>query len=437
MAKKLQTAPAGLHGELTIPGDKSISHRAVMLGAISHGQTTIHHFLAGQDCLSTVKAFQQMGVQVRRDGDTVTINGHGIDALKAPQQPLEMGNSGTTTRLLMGILAGRPFSSQLIGDDSLQKRPMARVSQPLQAFGGQVVLSKTHTLPAKVIGHPLHHANVVMKVASAQVKSALIFAALQADGPSTIQEVLPTRNHTEIMLNQFGADVATDGLIITVHDHPHLTGQEVEVPGDMSSAAFFLVAGAIVPHSKLTLSHVNLNPTRAGIVRVLEQMGAKLTIEEVPSAGEPLGNLTIESSQLTPIKLGADDVPAVIDELPLVALLASCANGQSKITGAQELRVKETDRIKTVVQELRKLGVSVQELPDGMIINGQPQWRIQNAQLDSYGDHRIGMMDAVAALKANQPLTLVGADAINVSYPGFFDDLTGLIGGSNDDDSLN
>lgn len=429
MARELQPAPAGLHGELTVPGDKSISHRAVMLGSLAHGQTTIDHFLAGQDCLSTIKAFQQMGVAINQTGDQVVIAGHGIDALKAPAKPLDMGNSGTTTRLLMGILAGRPFSSQMVVDQSLQNRPMARVSEPLKDFGGQVELSSQNTLPAKIIGHHLHHADVVMKVASAQVKSALIFAALQADQPSTIQEVLPTRNHTEIMLNQFGADIRTSGLSIRVVPHPHLRGQKVEVPGDMSSAAFFLVAGAIVPHSRLTLKHVNLNPTRTGIVKVLQQMGAKLTIEHLPSSGEPLGNLTIENSQLSPIKIGAAEIPALIDELPLVALLAACADGQSKITGAQELRVKETDRIKTVVQELRKLGVAVKELPDGMIINGQPQWQVKDPRLTSYGDHRIGMMDAIAALKAKPGLTLSGADAISVSYPGFFNDLEQLIGG--------
>lgn len=429
MPQQLQSAPNGLHGELTIPGDKSISHRAVMLGAISHGQTIIHHFLDGQDCLSTVAAFQQMGVTIKRTGKTIIINGQGIDALSAPAQPLNMGNSGTTTRLLMGILAGRPFNSQLIGDASLQKRPMARVSQPLKSFGGHVELSTHETLPAKIIGHSLHHADVQMKVASAQVKSALIFAALQANETSTVTEVLPTRNHTEIMLNQFGAEIATNGLTITAHPHPHLVGQEIEVPGDISSAAFFLVAGAIVPHSKLTLNHVNLNPTRTGIVKVLKKMGAKLTIEHLPSTGEPLGDLTIESSNLSPVTIGAADIPALIDELPLVALLGACANGQTTITGAQELRVKETDRIKTVVQELRKLGVHVKELPDGMIIDGQSQWQIQNNQLDSYGDHRIGMMDAVAALKSPEPLTLTGAGAVSVSYPGFFNDLQSLIGG--------
>lgn len=426
--RQLHPVPTGLHGSLVIPGDKNISHRAVMLGAISEGPTVIDHFLEGADCLSTVKAFQDLGVEIKHHQNQVIINGHGIASLKPSQQPLDMGNSGTTTRLMMGILAGRPFTTKLVGDASLQKRPMKRVSQPLAEFGGEIQLTSDGTLPATVIGHELHHANYQMKVASAQVKSALIFAALQADEPSTIQELLPTRNHTEIMLNQFGAEIETAAdHLITVQPHPHLVGQEVEVPGDISSAAFFLVAGAITPHSNLTLHHVNLNPTRTGIITVLKKMGAQLMINPLPSSGEPLGDLTIQTSSLKPVTIGAPDIPAVIDELPLVALLATCANGVSKITGAQELRVKETDRIKTVVQELRKLGVQVEELPDGMIITGQPAWQIKSDQLDSYGDHRIGMMDVIASLRASHPLWLNHESAIRVSYPGFFADLKRLI----------
>lgn len=429
--KKIQPIRDGLHGHLVVPGDKSISHRAIMLGAISHGQTTINHFLAGADCLSTLQAFRDLGVIIEQQDQSVIVHGQGINALKSAPHALNMGNSGTTTRLMMGILAGRPFSTELIGDDSLQKRPMKRVSEPLQQFGGEVQLTDQGTLPAKVVGHQLHPIDYQMTVASAQVKSALIFAALQANGPSRIKELLPTRNHTEIMLNQFGADIQTsEDHTITVPDHPHLTGQTVEVPGDISSAAFFLVAGAIVPHSELTLEHVNLNPTRTGIVDALQKMGAQMTIQQLPSSGEPLGNITISTSSLRPIEIGAADIPAVIDELPLVALLAACANGVSKITGAQELRVKETDRIKTTADELRKFGVEIEELPDGMIIHGRPQWAIQNQQLTSYGDHRIGMMDVIASLRADQAMQLSGEEAIAVSYPDFFADLGKLCGGN-------
>lgn len=436
--KKLLPARMGLHGSLLVPGDKSISHRAVMLGAISEGETEISHFLTGEDCETTIKAFQALGVRIEQAGTNVRVEGQGLANLKAPAQPLSMGNSGTTTRLIMGILAGSSFSTTLIGDQSLQRRPMRRVSEPLKEFGGEVQLTADGTLPATIIGHQLHGAKYEMKVASAQVKSALIFAALQAKQSSIIVEKLPTRNHTEIMLHQFGAHIRTvDNKVIIVDPGEKLVGQEVTVPGDMSSAAFFLVAATIVPHSKVTLKGVNLNPTRTGIIDILQQMGAKLSIEEQFSTGEPSGDITVENSALRPIHLTDEDIPAVIDELPLVALLAACSDGQSTIRGAQELRVKETDRIKTVIAELRKLGVQVKELPDGMVIDGRSSWDIQDPQLDSYGDHRLGMMDAIAALKADQPLQLAHEDAVAVSYPGFFADLATLLGGAHHDNGLN
>lgn len=427
--KELAMAPNGLSGRLTVPGDKSISHRAVMLGALAKGETRIRHFLPGQDCLTTVKAFQDLGVRIDREGENLLVHGQGLNGLKAADKALDMGNSGTTTRLFLGILAGSSFVSQLIGDASLSKRPMKRVSQPLAKFGAEIALSPAGTLPATVKGHKLRGAEIQLEVASAQVKSAAIFAALAADSPSTIIEKLPTRNHTEIMLRQFGADITTEADNLTIHVQPgqELLGQEVEVPGDMSSAAFWLTAGAIVPNSKVTLSRVNLNPTRTGIVKVLEQMGAKISIEQVPSKGEELGNLTIETSQLAPVKLTAADIPAVIDELPLVALLAACADGSSEIRGAEELRVKETDRIKTVSQELGKLGVEITELPDGMIIKGRKNWQVKDDTLDSHGDHRLGMMAAIAALKSDKPLRLANEDSISVSYPGFFSDLEKLV----------
>ncbi|MGM9905943.1 3-phosphoshikimate 1-carboxyvinyltransferase [Lactobacillus sp.] len=427
--KELAMAPNGLSGQLTVPGDKSISHRAVMLGALAKGETRIKHFLPGQDCLTTVKAFRDLGVRIDREGEKLVVYGQGLRGLNPANKALDMGNSGTTTRLLMGILAGSFFASQLIGDASLSKRPMKRVSQPLAKFGAEIALSPAGTLPATVKGQKLHGAEIQLEVASAQVKSAAIFAALAADSPSTIIEKLPTRNHTEIMLQQFGADIRTEADNLTIHVQPgqELTGQEVEVPGDMSSAAFWLTAGAIVPNSKVTLTRVNLNPTRTGIVKVLEQMGAKIAIEQVPSKGEELGNLTIETSQLVPVKLTAEDIPAVIDELPLVALLAACADGTSEIRGAEELRVKETDRIKTVSQELGKLGVEITELPDGMIIKGRKNWQVKDATLDSHGDHRLGMMAAIAALKSKQVLKLANEGSISVSYPGFFSDLEKLV----------
>lgn len=427
--KRIQPAINGLHGNLIVPGDKSISHRAVMIGAISQGTTEINHFLTGEDCQTTIQAFRDLGVQIEENNDSVLVKGVGFSGLKKPKKSLNMGNSGTTTRLMMGLLAGSNFSTQMVGDNSLEKRPMKRVADPLKEFGGEVQLTTAGTLPATIIGHKLHHARYQMQVASAQVKSALIFAALQAESPSTIIEKLPTRNHTEIMLNQFGADIQTiNQKEIIVNPCSNLIGQQINVPGDISSAAFFLVAGVIVPNSRLTLKRVNLNPTRTGIIKVLQKMGANIQIENIPAKGEPLGNITVSTSQLKAIDIGAEDIPALIDELPLVALLAACSEGKTTITGAEELRVKETDRIKATATELRKFGVGIQELPDGMIIQGCDNWKVADTELDSHGDHRIGMMDVIASLKVSQTMNLHRDEAINISYPGFFEDLAELRG---------
>ncbi|USS88279.1 3-phosphoshikimate 1-carboxyvinyltransferase [Fructilactobacillus hinvesii] len=430
--RKLTAAPHGLHGELAVPGDKSISHRALMLGAIAAGATTIEHWLAGEDCLHTLQALRAVGVTIERHGTTVTVQGQqGAARFNAPHAPLEMGNSGTTTRLLMGLLSGTTFTSTLMGDDSLQRRPMERVTHPLAELGVQIELSSAGTLPAQVHGGPVHGGTVQLEVASAQVKSAVLLAALNAQTPTVVVEKLPTRDHTEIMLRQFGADLTTaaDQRTITLQPQPHLTGQTVVVPGDLSSAAFFLVAATIVPHSEVRLINVNLNPTRTGILRVLEQMGADITITPLPTTGEPRGDVLVRSHSLRPIQLTAPAIPAVIDELPLVALLAATAQGTSTIRGAAELRVKETDRIAVLKTELTKLGVTVTEYPDGLAITGRPEWQPQTTTLDSHGDHRIGMMLAVAALRSSTPLSLENDAAVAVSYPQFFTDLEHLRGG--------
>lgn len=427
--KTLKGKPAaGLHGELVVPGDKSISHRGIMFGAISEGQTTLTHFLTSADCLSTLNAFKQLGVPIEREGTTVKIQGVGLHGLKASDQPLDMGNSGTTTRLIMGLLAGQPFDSTLIGDASLSKRPMKRVSVPLAQMGAEIDTTDGH-LPVTVKGTKLHAVNYQLKVASAQVKSALILAALQAETPSTLIEQLPTRDHTERMLTAFGADVQTadDGVTITVQSQPHMTGQTMTVPGDMSSAAFFMVAASLVPGSKITLKDVGLNKTRTGLLEILQQMGGKVTINTTPTDGEPIGDLTIEAANLKPIEIGKEQVPAVIDELPLVALLAAKANGVSKVTGAEELRVKETDRISAIVQEFKKLGIAIEELPDGFVIDGRQPWHVTDTELDAHDDHRIGMVLGVAALLVDTPLTLKGAESVGISYPEFFDDLDQLL----------
>ncbi|MFT8837825.1 3-phosphoshikimate 1-carboxyvinyltransferase [Liquorilactobacillus satsumensis] len=428
--KKLTThLQHGLNGALAVPGDKSISHRALMLGAIAQGTTTIKHFLSSADCLSTLRAMQDLGIKITRDGDNVSVEGKGLTGLKKPEHPLNMGNSGTTTRLLMGLLAGQSFETELFGDTSLQKRPMRRVSEPLAEMGASILTTSTGTLPAKVIGKPLHGAQVKLKVASAQVKSALILAALQAKTPSTIIEKLPTRDHTERMLQEFGAQIETaaDHLTITVQPQPRLLGQTVIVPGDISSAAFFIVAATISKHSEIVLKNVNINETRTGILSVLQKMGGNLQLENKSTGTEPAADLRVKYATLSPIQLDEKEIPAVIDELPLVALLAACAHGRSILRGAQELRVKETDRIATVALELRKLGVLVQELPDGLIIDGRPAWDINDPILDSHGDHRIGMMMAIAALRSPEALALKKPEAIAVSYPTFFSDLESLI----------
>ncbi|ETY74659.1 3-phosphoshikimate 1-carboxyvinyltransferase [Lactiplantibacillus fabifermentans] len=427
--KKLSTQPKnGLHGQLAVPGDKSISHRVLILGAVSHGTTTVHHFLTAADCLSTLTALRALGVPIEQAGSTVQVTGRGWHGLTAAKQSLDLGNAGTGTRLLAGLLAGQSFDSTLIGDASLSQRPMQRVATPLAALGAQIDLSAGH-LPMRIHGQNLHATHVQMTVASAQVKSALILAALQADGPSTIMETLPTRDHTERLVRAFGGDVQTAGdqRTVTVQPRPQLHGQTLTIPGDMSSAAFFMTAAAIVPHSQVTLTDVGLNPTRTGLLQILQRMGGQVTVTPQVNPGEPLGTVTVTASQLRPITLTASDIPAVIDELPLVALLAATANGVSRITGAEELRYKETDRIATIVAELRKLGVNITALSDGFVIDGRSPWHVVDSQLASHGDHRIGMMLAIAALRVSTPLQLTDAGAVDISYPTFFDDLAQLL----------
>lgn len=425
MMKTLTGAPKiGLHGTLAVPGDKSLSHRGLILGAISQGTTTLHGFLPAADCLSTLTALQALGVPIHRDGTTVTITGRGLHGLSQPKQPLDMGNAGTATRLLAGLLAGQPFATTLIGDASLSRRPMERVRQPLQAMGAQIELTAGH-LPMRINGQRLHGGHTDMQVASAQVKSALILAALQADGPSTIVEQLPTRDHTERLLRQFGGHIETaaDERTITVTPQPQLQGQTVQIPGDFSSAAFFLTAASIVPKAHIRLTQVGLNPTRTGLLNVLQRMGGHVTVTPQTQTTEPVGDIEVSCARLHPIQLTAADIPAIIDELPLVALLAATADGISTVSGAAELRVKETDRIATIVTELQKLGVVITAQPDGFTIDGRATWHQPKENLDSHGDHRIGMMMAIAALRLPQPTQLAGAEAVDISYPTFFEDL--------------
>lgn len=424
--KQLKTNLSSLQGEISIPGDKSISHRAVMFGAMAEGKTTINHFLAGEDCLSTISCFEKMGVSIKREGEYVEVEGKGIEGLSEPTSILDVGNSGTTTRLMLGILAGVPFHTSLIGDESIAKRPMSRVTVPLRSMGAKID-GREHGqyTPLSTRGGALKAIHYHSPVASAQVKSTILLAGLHAEGTTKVTEPFTSRDHTERMLRAFGVDVEVDGTTVSIEGGQSLRGTDVYVPGDISSAAFFLVAGAIVPNSRIVLKNVGLNPTRTGIIDVLQQMGARLTISnERIQNGEPIGDLTIETSQLKGIEIGGDLIPRLIDEIPVIALLATQANGKTVIKDAEELKVKETNRIDTVATELSKLGASVTPTADGLIIEGKTA--LQSGEVDSYGDHRIGMMLAVAAAIATGEVTLMRSEAIHVSYPTFFEDLDKL-----------
>ncbi|MCX8743774.1 3-phosphoshikimate 1-carboxyvinyltransferase [Lactobacillus sp. B3795] len=427
MKKLVVDQNTGLHGDLAVPGDKSISHRSVILSSISEGTSHIHHFLASDDCISTINAFREMGVKIDLAGDELTVTRIGLNGLQAPQTKLEMGNSGTTTRLLSGLLAAQKFTTELIGDDSLSKRPMKRVSEPLSMMGASIETTDGH-LPMTINPGNIKAVKYELPMASAQVKSAIILAALNADEDSVIIEPQVTRDHTETMLNQFGDSVIErHGNEITVHHQPKLTAQEFNVPGDISSAAFFLVAATLVPNSHIVLKNVGINPTRTGILDVLIKMGANIKLLNQTNGSEPTADIEVTyTPDLKPIKLNEESIPLMIDELPLVALLAARSNGHSTITGAEELRFKETDRIKTVVAELQKIGIHIEELPDGFSIDGSKDWQVVDASLDSHGDHRIGMTLAVAALLLDTDVQLNGEDAISISYPQFFDHLQNL-----------
>ncbi|OIM56101.1 3-phosphoshikimate 1-carboxyvinyltransferase [Oenococcus oeni] len=420
----------GLNGSLLLPGDKSISHRSIMVASISWGISRIKNFSNSTDCLSTLNAFLDLGVEIKKYGRDLIVYGSGLDAFKDPKKPLNMGNSGTTTRLLLGLLAGQSFNTCLVGDASLSKRPMYRVTNPITEVGGEFSLTGNGTLPITVIGHPsLKAFDYHLPIASAQVKSALIFSALQADEPSIIFEKEATRNHLEIMLNDFGADIKTNGLCITVMPRPKLSGRTISIPGDISSAAFFMVAASLLPNSCICLKKVGLNPTRIGIISVLKRMNANIEVKKTSNEAEAYGDIIVRSSNLHAVEITAKEIPNVIDELPILTLAVSLAKGRTIISGAGELRVKETDRISVVAAELKKLGARIQEKSDGMVIDGCPKLQIPENNLATHGDHRIGMMLAVAALlvDTSKTITLNNPEAIKISYPNFFRDLDYLL----------
>ena len=405
-------------GQIKVPGDKSISHRAVMLGSLANGVTEISGFLKGADCLSTIDCFRKMGIDIDINGENVTVHGNGLRGLKKPDEMLYTGNSGTTTRLLCGILAGQNFDTSITGDASIQKRPMGRVVKPLSMMGAKI---ENEYCPLYITGTKLHGIDYKMPVASAQVKTAIILAVLYADGETVIHEIEKSRDHTELMLSAMGADLTVDNLDITVKPTNDLTAVNVDVPGDISSAAFFLVLGAIMPNSQITVTNVGINPTRTGIINVLKDMGADITLENVhTSAGETVADITVRSSSLKGTTVGGDIIPRLIDELPIIAVAAVFADGQTVIKDAQELKVKETNRIRAVVDEFNKCGIDITETDDGMIINGGKS--IHGADFKTYGDHRMAMSLTVLAQLADGESTLDDSDCACVSYPTFFDD---------------
>ena len=426
---KLKTNINHLNGSIRVPGDKSISHRSIIFGSLAEGETKVYDILRGEDVLSTMQVFRDLGVEIVDKDGVVTIQGVGMDGLKAPQNALDMGNSGTSIRLISGVLAGADFEVEMFGDDSLSKRPMDRVTLPLKKMGVSISGQTERDLPPLHLKGtknltPIHYE---LPIASAQVKSALIFAALQAQGQSVIIEKECTRNHTEDMLRQFGGDLSVDGKKITVQGPQKLNGQTVVVPGDISSAAFWLVAGLIVPNSRVVLKNVGINETRTGIIDVIRAMGGKLEITDIDPIAKS-ATLTVETSDLKGTEIGGALIPRLIDELPIIALLATQAQGQTVIKDAEELKVKETDRIQVVADALNSMGAAITPTADGMIIEGKST--LHGARINTFGDHRIGMMTAIAALLvADGEVELDRAEAINTSYPSFFNDLETLIHG--------
>ncbi|MBM7641741.1 3-phosphoshikimate 1-carboxyvinyltransferase [Streptococcus loxodontisalivarius] len=426
---KLKTNVKQLRGTIRVPGDKSISHRSIMFGSLAKGVTRVYDILRGEDVLSTMQVFRDLGVEIEDKGDVVEIHGVGFDGLKAPQNKLDMGNSGTSIRLISGVLAGQDFDVEMFGDDSLSKRPMDRVTIPLRQMGVEVSGQTDRDLPPlKMHGSKsLKPISYQLPVASAQVKSALIFAALQADGESVIIEKEKTRNHTEDMIVQFGGQISVNDKEIRISGGQEFTAQEVTVPGDISSAAFWLVAGLIVPNSKVVLENVGINETRTGIIDVIKAMGGKIELSNIDDIAKS-ATITVETSDLQATEIAGDIIPRLIDELPIITLLATQANGKTVIKDAEELKVKETDRIQVVADALNAMGADITPTDDGMIIQGKTA--LHGATINTFGDHRIGMMAAITGLIAEEgELTLERAEAINTSYPSFFDHMEALSNG--------
>lgn len=418
--KRIEPIKKPLAGEISVPGDKSIAHRAVIFGSVARGRSRILNLSGGDDNSRTVRAFRQMGVEIFRDGDALSVEGKGWEGLHAPGDAINCGNSGTTMRLLSGLLAGRPFYSELDGDASLRQRPMQRVIDPLNLMGASITSKSGNGLaPLEIRGGGLRGMHYRMPIASAQVKSAILLAALQAEGTTTLLEPQRSRDHTEVMLRGFGGDLGVDGPVISLQGGQALAGQEVHIPGDISSAAFFLVAAAMIPGSELTIRNVGCNATRDGVIEVLRRMGAAIELaNERLEAGERVADICVRGGPLKGVIVGPESVARTIDEYPILAVAAAVADGVTVFSDVKELRYKESDRIAAMTAGLRKLGIAVEERDDGMTIQGGG--RLRGGAVKSYADHRIAMSFAIAALACDGPVEIDDAACVDISFPSFF-----------------
>jgi len=424
MTKKICPA-AAIRGVVQLPGDKSISHRYAMIGAIAEGATRIRNYSAGADCHSTLDCIRALGIKVAGEGTEFTIEGRGLDGLRQPVRDLDAGNSGSTIRMLSGILAAQPFPSRIGGDESLSRRPMQRIMQPLAAMGASIRAREDKFPPLEIQGGALRPIDYEMPVPSAQVKTCVLFAGLYADGETSVTEPVRSRDHTEIALREFGAPVTVAGRKITVAGRPRLEARDVTVPSDLSSAAFFLEAALLIPGSRLSIPGVGLNPTRSALLDFLGGMGARIRLPQVESSsGELVGEIVVEHSDLTGGVIEGGLTAALIDEIPVLAVLGAATRDGLLVKDASELRIKETDRIRTICDNLRRMGVAVEEHADGLAVGGRQKFHA--AELDSFGDHRIAMAFAVAALAADGESVIHGADAASVSFPRFWDTLAAV-----------
>jgi len=413
-------------GELSVPGDKSISHRGIMLGAIANGTTEITNFLQGADCLSTISCFQKLGIAIENKGSQALVHGRGLHGLAAPSQVLDVGNSGTTTRLISGILAGQPFPSTLDGDASIRRRPMKRIFTPLSAMGAHFQCQDSGCAPFTIQGGNLRHIHYRSPIASAQVKSAVLLAGLYGDGITRVTEPVLSRDHTERMLAGFGADITSEGTTASIRPEPKLEAQSIHVPGDISSAAYFIALGLITPGSEILIQNVGINPTRSGILTAAAAMGAELTLlNERNVSGEPVADILVTSRSLHGTVIEGAQIPTLIDEIPIIAIMAAFAEGATTIKDAQELKVKESDRIAVVSENLNAMGGKVTPMEDGMVIEGG--YPLHGAHIRTFQDHRIAMSFYIAALNADGESTFDDRSCVAVSYPSFYQDIEALM----------